>query len=105
MLREWDACLGTHGLQRYPQGGRWDVTDGKRRSGDTPVEYGEPLGPDSAVIDARCKADVDLIDRLTSMVADRQAPFIAAHRSELTAVRDALDVSLQRARTYVDQHE
>jgi hypothetical protein len=102
---EWDACLGAHGLQHYPQGGRWDVTDGKRRSGSTPVEAGEPLGPDSAVIDARCKDDVDLIDRLTHMVADRQAPYIAAHRSELTAIRDALDDSLQRARTYADQHE
>lgn len=105
VLRAWDACLGAHGLQHYPQGGRWDVTDGQRRSGATPVEYGEPLGPDSAVIDARCKADVDLIDRLTHMVADRQAPFIAVHRSELTAIRDALGESLQRARTYSDQHE
>ena len=38
------------------------------------------------------------------MVADRQAPFIADHRSELTAIRAALDDSLDRARAYVDDH-
>ena len=59
---------------------------------------------DSAVIDARCKADVHLVERLTQMVADRQAPFIEAHRSELTAVRVALDDSLRRARAYVADH-
>jgi len=100
-LDEWDACLATHGLHRNEQAGRWDVTDGQRNSGSTPAQYGEPLGPDSAVIDARCKADVDLVDRLTQMVADRQAPFIASHRSELTAIRVALDDALQRARAYV----
>lgn len=103
-LDDWDACLVTHGLYRREQGGRWDVTDGERRSNGTPAEYGDNLGPASAVVDARCKADVDLVDRLTQMVADRQAPFIAAHRSELTAIRVALDNSLDRARDYVDEH-
>ncbi len=104
VLREWDACLVDHGLQHDPRTGRWDVTDGARSSGSTLVTAGEPLGPDSAVVDAGCKADVDLVDRLTRMVADRQAPFIATHRAELTAVRDALDGSLRRARASVDEH-
>ena len=103
-LDEWDACLATHGLHRNELAGRWDVTDGQRNSGGTPVQYGEPLGPESAVIDAQCKADVHLVDRLTRMVADRQAPFIATHRSELTAIRVALDASLERARAYVAEH-
>lgn len=103
-LDEWDACLATHGLHRRELGGRWDVTDGERNSGGTPARYGEPLGPGSAVVDARCKADVRLVERLTELVADRQAPFIADHRSELTAVRVALDDSLERARDYVDEH-
>ena len=102
-LDEWDACLATHGLYRKELSGRWDVTHGQRNSGGTPAPY-EPLGPDSAVIDAQCKADVDLVDRLTRLVADRQAPFIATHRSELTAIRVALDDSLERARAYVDEH-
>ena len=103
-LDEWDACLDTHGLHRNELAGRWDVTDGQRNSGSTPAQYGEPLGPDSAVIDAQCKADVHLVDRLTLLVADRQAPFIATHRSELTVIRVALDDSLRRARAYVAEH-
>ncbi|NUU18788.1 hypothetical protein HP550_16165 [Cellulomonas humilata] len=100
-VRDWDACLATHGLHET---GGWGVTDGTRNSGDTPADNGEPLGPDSAVIDAQCKADVDLVERLTQMVADRQAPFIAAHRSELTVIRIALDESLRRARAYIAEH-
>ncbi|MGY4645198.1 hypothetical protein [Cellulomonas sp. URHB0016] len=106
VIRDWDACLQAHGLRSEDLGLSWAVTDaeGRRRSGDTPTEYGEPLGPDSAVVDAGCKTDVDLVPRLTRMVAERQAPFIAAHRGELTAVRAALDESLRRARAYVAQH-
>ena len=93
VLDDWEACLGTHGLQRNEER---PLGHHRRQAqlGGTRVEYGEPLGPDSAVLDARCKADVDLVDRLTQIVADLQAPFIAAHRSELTALRVALDDSL-----------
>ncbi len=80
------------------------MTDGKRNSGDTPAEYGEPLGTDSAVIDAQCKADVDYIERLAQLQANLQAPYIAAHRGELTAMRATLEESLRRARTYVAEH-
>ena len=91
-------------MQREPLIGRWDVSDGKRSSGGTPVEDGEPLGPESALVDAQCKADVDLVPRLAQMVADRQASYIATHRAELTAIEAALDDSLARARRYVEQH-
>ncbi|GIG20633.1 hypothetical protein Cch01nite_13570 [Cellulomonas chitinilytica] len=104
VLREWGDCLASHGLYRDEGRGRWAVTDGKRNSGDTLVANGGPLDETSAVVDARCKEDVELVPRLAQMVADLQAPFIEAHRGELTAVRARLDVALHSAREYVAQH-
>jgi hypothetical protein len=100
---EWEECLIGHGLRRDPRGAPWAVTDGERNSG-TPPEYGEPLGTDSAVIDAQCKADVDYIGRLAQLQANVQAPYIAAHRGELTAMRATLDESIRRARAYIAEH-
>jgi hypothetical protein len=100
VLGEWDACLAVHGLHRFEAGGRWAVTDGKRNSGDTPAANGEPLDVTSAVVDAQCKADVELVPRLAQLIAELQVPFIEAHHDELTAIRAALRESLAHARSY-----
>ena len=76
-LQEWDACLVTQGLHRAH--GPLGYHRRQRRSQGTPEEYGDDLGNDSAVVDARCKADVRLVERLT-----RPSPTCRAVRSQPT---------------------
>ncbi len=94
VVQSWDACLARHGLHRVDPGNSWSVAD----------DSGQPPGKAIAVTDAQCKADVGLVEQLAQMVADRQAPFIAAHRSELTTIRVGLEDSLKRARLYIAEH-
>lgn len=95
VFQEWEECLVAHGLHRDESASPWGVSDGTGQ---------QPPGVATAVIDAQCKADVDYIERLAQLQADVQAPYIAAHRGELTAMRATLDESLRRARVYIAEH-
>lgn len=95
VFRDWEACLEVHGLRRDEAISPWAVSDG---TGE------RPPGVATAVIDAQCKEDVDLVARLAQLEANLQAPYIAEHRAELIAMRAALDQTVQNARAYVAEH-
>lgn len=95
VFEDWADCLETHGLKRNEALSPWAVTDD---SGE------QSPGTASAITDAQCKADVDFIARLAQIEAKLQAPYIAQHRDELTAVRAALEESVALARNYIADH-
>ena len=95
VFRDWEACITEHGLARDETLSPWAVLD----------ETGQqPPGVGTAVIDARCKTDVDFVQRLAQLQANLEAPFIAAHRDELDRIRDDHDRALTSARAYVVDH-
>ncbi len=97
VFADWEACLNRYGLRRaIGNGAPWAVDDGSEPHPSSDVA--------TAVQDVRCKTEVDYVRRLATLEAQLQAPYIAAHRQELEAVRAGYEEALRRARFYIAEH-
>ncbi len=88
---EWWDCLRDEGL--VPQTGDADWGP------PVPAEREEQIRV--AIIDASCKEETDLVQRLGDVEARFQAAFIASEEAALREQRDEVDVVLREARAIV----
>lgn len=88
---EWWDCLRDEGL--VPQTGDADWGP------PVPTELEEQIRV--AIIDASCKEETDLVQRLGDVEARFQAAFIASEEAALREQRDEVDVVLREARAIV----
>jgi hypothetical protein len=96
VLNEWRDCLRTAGIATTDDAGELFVPAAVRSP-----ERRTPKNLAIAVHDARCKADVHLVERLAALEAQAQAHLIARHAAGLEAQRRNVVAVVRKARDVI----
>lgn len=87
VVREWKDCLDDQGVT--PPNDGWMPPEAE----DAPTEQQIAI----ALVDVRCKDDVDLVERLADLEADAQQATLDEREAEFAEQRAAIDEALQAA--------
>lgn len=96
VVAEYDACLKVNGLQPQPD------TPGFARGADTREISAEQI--ELALNVVACKDEVDYVQRLADIMANKQAPIIEDYATEMVAQKDKTEQAVSEAEAYISEH-
>ncbi|MFI9486978.1 hypothetical protein ACIG47_11360 [Promicromonospora sp. NPDC052451] len=96
VVADYDDCLKANGLQPQPD------TPGFARGADSREISAEQI--ELALKVVACKDEVDYVQRLADVMADKQAPIIEDYATEMVAQKEKTDQVVAEAEAYISEH-
>ena len=94
---DYDACLTSKGLEPDPE------SPGFVKGADVHTISPQQIALALKVVD--CKTQVHYVQRLTSLIANAQAPIVAKYHQELVAQRQRIDAALVKAKKVIADYQ